>query len=79
VRQWYLPLIGVDPAAQGRGDGSALLRAVTERLDREGHLAYLESTSATNLPPFCRHGFEVVGTIEVADAPPVFPMVRGPW
>jgi len=23
---WYLPLIGVDPACQGRGYGSALLR-----------------------------------------------------
>ena len=25
-----------------------------------------------------RHGFEVVGTIQVGDAPPLFPMVRRP-
>jgi len=25
-----------------------------------------------------RHGFEVIGTIQVGDAPPIFPMVRQP-
>jgi ribosomal protein S18 acetylase RimI-like enzyme len=75
---WYLPIIGVDPAAQGRGHGSRLLRHRTEWLDREGHVAYLESTNPANVPLYERHGFEVVATIEVADVPPVFPMVREP-
>jgi ribosomal protein S18 acetylase RimI-like enzyme len=73
---WYLPLIGVDPLMQGRGYGSALLRHALEQIDREGQLAYLESTNPANVPLYRRHGFEVVGTIQVDDAPPMIPMVR---
>ncbi len=73
---WYLPLIGVEPTAQRRGYGSALMRHALERVDREGCVAYLESTNPANIPLYERHGFEVVGTIQVADAPPMFPMRR---
>ncbi len=41
-------------------------------------MAYLESTNPLNVPLYERHGFEVVGTIEVGDAPAVYPMVRRP-
>jgi ribosomal protein S18 acetylase RimI-like enzyme len=73
---WYLPLIGVDPLMQGRGYGSALLRHALEQIDREGHVAYLESTNPANVPLYRRHGFEVLGTIQVDDAPPMTPMMR---
>jgi GNAT superfamily N-acetyltransferase len=33
---WYLPLIGVDPARQGRGSGSSLLRHALAQCDRDG-------------------------------------------
>src|SRR5262245_39245619 len=46
---WYLPLIGIDPAQQGAGLGSALLRHATEICDREGVLAYLESSNPRNI------------------------------
>ena len=75
---WYLPLIGVDPSHQDLGYGSALLRHVTERLDRAGRVAYLESTNPLNLPLYERHGFEVRGMITVGACPPVYPMVRQP-
>lgn len=75
---WYLPLIGVEPAKQGHGHGSALLRHALERIDREGRTAYLESTNPANIPLYQRHGFEVVGTIQVDEAPPLFPMIRRP-
>ena len=39
---WYLTLIGVDPACQGRGFGSALLQFALEQIDRAGGTAYLE-------------------------------------
>jgi ribosomal protein S18 acetylase RimI-like enzyme len=78
VAHWHLPLIGVDPLDQGRGHGSALLRAALERLDRDGQVGYLESTNPSNVPFYRRHGFEVVATIEVGDAPPVVPMMREP-
>lgn len=75
---WYLPLIGVDPARQGRGYGSALMRHALDACDREGALAYLESTNPRNVPLYERHGFEALGTIRVGGFPPLFPMLREP-
>lgn len=75
---WYLPLIGVEPAKQGRGLGTALLGYALKRIDREGRIAYLESTNPANIPLYQRHGFEVVGTIQVGDSPLLFPMIRRP-
>lgn len=75
---WYLPLLGVDPNDQGRGYGSALLRVALERIDREGRLTYLENTNPANAPLYERHGFEVLGTIQIDDAPPLRPMLRRP-
>jgi GNAT superfamily N-acetyltransferase len=73
---WYLPLIGVDPARQGRGIGSALLRASLARVDREGLPAYLESSNPANEPLYLRHGFEGLRPLQVADIPPFLPMLR---
>jgi ribosomal protein S18 acetylase RimI-like enzyme len=75
---WYLPMIGVDPAKQGQGYGSALLKHALERCDAEGKLAYLEASSAKSVPLYRRHGFELVGTIQVGSSPPLFPMLREP-
>lgn len=74
---WYLPLIGVDPAQQGCGYGTELLRHALERVDREGTAAYLENTNPANTPLYERHGFKVIGTVQVGDAPPMIPMLRG--
>jgi len=75
---WHLPLIGVDPAHQGRGIGAALLRHVLDQCDRQQVLAYLEATSPRNVPLYERHGFEGLGSIQVADSPPIVPMLRKP-
>jgi ribosomal protein S18 acetylase RimI-like enzyme len=75
---WYLPLIGVDPAAQGRGCGSALLSYALERCDREHAPAYLESSNPRNIPLYERHGFERLGRIQVGRSPQVVPMLRRP-
>ena len=55
---WYLPLIGIDPAQQGKGYGGALLQHALIACDRDGSLAYLESTNPRNIPLYERHGFE---------------------
>jgi hypothetical protein len=47
-----------------------------DRTDREEQIAYLESTNPANIPLYQRHGFEVIGTIQVDEAPPIFPMSR---
>src|SRR5215475_12819638 len=75
---WYLPLIGVEPAKQGHGYGSALLGHALEHIDHEGRIAYLESTNPANIPLYKRNGFEVIGTIQVGDSPPLYPMIRRP-
>lgn len=75
---WYLPLIGVDPARQSRGHGSALMAHALANCDRDRLPAYLESTNPRNIPLYLRHGFEILGRIEVGPAPPIFPMLRRP-
>ena len=73
---WYLPLIGVDPARQGRGYGSSLLRYALEQCDRDRMPAYLESSNPRNVPLYQRHGFEIIGTIQSGTSPTVVPMLR---
>jgi ribosomal protein S18 acetylase RimI-like enzyme len=75
---WYLPFIGVDPARQGKGYGAALLKHSLVPCDRDGSLAYLESSNPKNIPLYERHGFESLGTIQVGTSPPIFPMLRKP-
>lgn len=62
---WYLDVLAVDPAAQGRGIGSALLRAVHARADGDGMPIVLLTYQPTNLPIYSRHGYAVVceGTV----------------
>jgi GNAT superfamily N-acetyltransferase len=73
---WYLPIIGVDAAHQGKGLGAKLLQAALARCDDEGRIAYLESSIPANVPLYERHGFRVVAEIQSGDAPPILPMLR---
>lgn len=75
---WHLPLIGVAPAHQEKGIGSALLSHVVNACDNQKVLAYLEATSPRNVPLYERHGFEALGSIQAADSPPIVPMLRKP-
>lgn len=75
---WYLPLIGVDPALQGKGHGDALMTHALARCDRDKLPAYLESTNTRNVALYRRHGFEPLGTIQVGTSPALVPMVRRP-
>lgn len=75
---WYLPLIGVDPARQGQGIGDTLMRHALARCDRDGVAAYLESSNPRNIPLYRRHGFEILGTIQVGSSPVLTPMLRPP-
>ncbi len=75
---WYLPLIGVDPAHQGCGCGSALLRYALARCDSDGIPAYLESSNPRNVSLYQRHGFEIMGNIQAGSSPTMVPMLRRP-
>ncbi|HYB53912.1 MAG TPA: GNAT family N-acetyltransferase, partial [Thermoanaerobaculia bacterium] len=75
---WYLPMIGVEPMAQRRGLGAELMRHGVARCDREGTLAYLESSNPRNISLYLRFGFDVLDEIRVGAAPLVTPMLRRP-
>ena len=75
---WYLPFIGVDPFHQGKWYGAALMQHALLPCDRDHALAYLESSNPRNIPLYERHGFELLGTIQVGTSPPIFPMLRTP-
>lgn len=75
---WYLRSIGVDPASQGRGYAKALLEYGLRKCDREGMPAYLEASGERSIGLYQRFGFKVLGKIQVADAPPLWPMLREP-
>ena len=47
---WYLSLIGVDPARQGAGHGTELMRHALRGCDADHKLAYLESSNPRNIP-----------------------------
>jgi ribosomal protein S18 acetylase RimI-like enzyme len=73
---WYLPFIGVDPTRQGQGHGSRLLADGRARCDRDRLPAYLEASSPRNRALYERHGFQAFAEIQVADSPPLWPMLR---
>ena len=75
---WHLAVLGTDPAHQGTGVGSALIRAMTDRCDEQGLGAYLESSKEQNLPFYARHGFEVNERVDPGGQPPTWTMWRDP-
>jgi GNAT superfamily N-acetyltransferase len=74
----YLFFLGTRPEWQSRGIGSALMKVVLDRADREGEPAYLEASSERNKRLYLRHGFTVTGEIRLRDAPPLWSMWRAP-
>ena len=76
---YYLHAIGVSPDSQGKGVGSRLLRAVLETCDRDNIVAYLETSNIKNLPFYERHGFQVLGEVQVeSHGPKAWFMLRKP-
>lgn len=75
---YYLPYIGVAPARQGNGLGTALLRPVLDRCDTEGAPAYLEATNKRNLPLYRRQGFEMREELDLPNGPRLWTMWREP-
>jgi hypothetical protein len=52
--------------------------AESKLCDHEQKLAFLESTNERNVPFYERHGFEVLGTVQVGSSPTSFSMLRRP-
>lgn len=58
---FFLAVLGVEPAMQGRQLGSALLRALSARADAAGMPCYLETDREAAMRLYTRHGYAVVG------------------
>jgi len=67
---FYLGFIGASLGQQGRGIGSALLKAGLAACDKQAAIAYLESSNVENNPLYERHGFEVIGEATLPDGGP---------
>ncbi|MBQ1047810.1 GNAT family N-acetyltransferase [Micromonospora sp. C51] len=74
----YLAFIGVDPAHQGMGLGSELLRHHHAQLDATGRAAYLVASSERSCNLYGRHGYKEVGRIRLPGGPTLWPMWRSP-
>jgi ribosomal protein S18 acetylase RimI-like enzyme len=76
---WYLYYLGVTPARQGHGIGSALLSPLLARADTEALPCYLETGMERNVGFYERHRFHVVaeGTLS-RGGPRLWAMVRAP-
>jgi len=57
---WYLSIVAVDPASQGRGLGRKLLESTLAEADGFSATCYLETFSTRNLPFYERLGFGTV-------------------
>ncbi len=81
---WYLEGLGTHPDWQRRGIASAVLAPVLDLCDTDGLPAYLETQKESNVPFYRRHGFDVIGTKQLADGAPNLwlmwrePSARGP-
>ncbi len=76
---WYLFSLGAAPERQGKGVGSALLRAKLAEIDELGEPAFLESSKERNVPLYARFGFEVISEIPSrSGSPPLWRMWREP-
>lgn len=62
---WYLAMLGVDPRAQRRGLGEALMRPVFDAADRDGATCYLELPTIENTRYYERRGFRVVAEVDI--------------
>jgi hypothetical protein len=75
---WYLSVLSIEPASQGKGHGSALIAPGLERADRQGVGVWLETQAEKNLPFYHRFGFELITRVEADPGIPLWMMWRRP-
>lgn len=79
LRQWHLSWLGVDPAYQGQGIGSALMQPVLARADAGGVACSLATFTEANVRFYQRRGFRVVAEGAISGSGPrIWIMQRDP-
>jgi ribosomal protein S18 acetylase RimI-like enzyme len=66
----YLHVLGVDPAARGRGLGGEVMERGLTAARAAGLVACLETMNPANVPFYLRHGFEVRAEIQLSSGGP---------
>jgi ribosomal protein S18 acetylase RimI-like enzyme len=74
----FLSLLGVEPAAQGRGHGSQLLQPMLQFCDSARLRVYLETANGRNVAFYQRHGFELCAETAHPEYPTYWSMTRAP-
>jgi ribosomal protein S18 acetylase RimI-like enzyme len=78
-QHWYLWVIGVAPAHQGKGVAGRLMRPVFEKADRDELRCYLETHKQANVAIYQRYGFRVASETPVPGSPlTLYAMLRSP-
>jgi len=72
----YLQVLGVEQDSQGMGLGSSILSYSLTKNDAEGMPSYLENSKEKNTPFYERHGFKIIGEINMPNGPTMWPMWR---
>ena len=62
---WHIGPIGVVPAVQGQGVGTALLGSFLTTVDEDGSIAYLETDVDRNVSLYEKFGFQVIGQSDI--------------
>lgn len=75
---WYLLAVGVRPARQGRGLGTAILQPTLDAIDTQSAAAYLEATSARSRMLYRRLGFDDHVDVDPDPAVRLWGMLRPP-
>ena len=68
---WYLKAIGIDPAWQGLGLASLLLRSRLNRCDQDGQPAYLEAGKPDGVSVYEHFGFRRIGNLGMPEGAPL--------
>ena len=76
---YYLAVVGTEPSRQRQGLAAQVLRPVLNTADKEGTLAYLETSSESNVALYARLGFTITAHCQIAGGgPDVWAMARQP-
>jgi GNAT superfamily N-acetyltransferase len=62
----YLWFIGVNPPKQNRGIGSAFIKEVIRKCEKEERPIYLETSVERNLPFYQKFGFEIFQSLDLS-------------
>lgn len=73
---WTLETVGVDPALQGSGLGTAVIAAGLRVIDQRASPLALETSAEQNERLYQRLGFTTIATSIVPDGPVVYSMAR---